>query len=146
MAVRQRAKSPAGTTAVLKEQLQGRLGEADSQTTWELLAIVVALRAWSPRLHHAGVFRLRSDSMAALAAMFRNASPAGPLNKLLLMVSLHNVDLAGGLQWLEHVPGVANVLPDHLSRMAAPQGEPLPPELAPVERVDVARDQQVWLL
>ena len=107
---------------------------------------MVALRAWSPRLEHAGVFRLRSDSMAALAALFRNASPAGPLSKLLLMLSLHNVDLVGGLRWLEHVPGVANVLPDRLSRMCAPKGEPLPPELADIDRVAVARDRGFGLL
>ena len=127
-------------------QLQAKIGEPASQTTWELLAVVVALRCWSPRLQHAGVFRLRSDSMAALSALFRNASPAGPLNELLLMLSLHNSELVGGVRWLEHVPGVANVLPDRLSRIHAPGGEQLPPELAAVERVQVERDRAFWLL
>ena len=89
---------------------------------------------------------MRSDSMAALAALFRNASSAGPLNKLLLMLSLHNSELVGGIRWLEHVPGVANVLPDRLSRIHAPGGEPLPLELEKVERVQVPRDRAFWLL
>ena len=89
---------------------------------------------------------MRSDSMAALSALFRNTSPAGPLNKLLLMLSLHNSELVGGVRWLEHVPGVANVLPDRLSRIHAPGGEQLPPELAAVERVQVERDRAFWLL
>ena len=37
-------------------QLQGKIGEPASQTTWELLAVVVALRCWGPRLEHTGVF------------------------------------------------------------------------------------------
>ena len=89
---------------------------------------------------------MRSDSMAALSALFRNASPAGPLNKLLLMLALHNSELVGGIRWLEHVPGVANVLPDLLSRVHAPGGERVPQVLAAVERVCVARDQAFWLL
>ncbi len=128
------------------EQLQGKRGEPDSQSVWELLAIVVALRAWSPRLVYEGVFRLRSDSMASLSALFRNSSPAGPMSKLLLMLSLHNAELVGGLRCLEHVPGVANVIPDRLSRVHSPQGEALPPELAAVERMDVARGSDFWLL
>ena len=84
--------------------------------------------------------------MAALAALFRNASPAGPLNKLLLMMSLHNAELVGGVRWLEHVPGVANVLPDRLSRIHAPDGESLPSELLATERIQVARDRDFWLL
>ena len=84
--------------------------------------------------------------MAALSALFRNTSPAGPLNKLLLMLALHNSELVGGIRWLEHVPGVANVLPDLLSRVHAPGGERVPQVLAAVERVCVGRDRAFWLL
>ena len=114
--------------------------------TNRILAIVVGLRAWGSRLAHTGVFRLRSDSMAALSALFRCKSPAGPLSKLLLMLSLHDSHLVGGISWLEHIPGVANVIPDQLSRVHAPQGETIPQELLAAEETKVERDRKFWLL
>ena len=133
-------------TAEDEKHLHAHIGLPDFQSIWELLAIVVALRAWKHLLTFTGVFRIRADSMVALAALHKNSSSAAALNKLLLLLSLHEVDLVGGLRFLEHVPGAANILPDLLSRLSAPGSEGLPSALRGVHRTAVHRDPAFWLL
>ena len=147
-------QSPAGdivayfTDALTSEderQLRARIGVPDHQSVWELLAMVVALKAWKHVFAHAGVFRLRADSMAALSALHKQASMSGAMNKLLLILSLHEAELVGGASVLEHVPGLVNVLPDTLSRLAAPDPPSMPAALVGVPRTAVQRDASFWL-
>ena len=134
-------------TADDERQLNARIGVPDFQSVWELLAVVVALRSWKHVFAHAGFIRVRADSMVALAALRKNSSTAGAMTKLLLMMALHESELPGGVRLLEHdVPGLANKLPDTLSRLAAPDPPEMPAELSAVPRTAVPRASNFWLL
>ena len=97
------------------------IGEAASQTVFELLAILWALQRW--RRFFRGrerVPRLRADSAGALGAVAHLASRVPAMNFLAAEISLfletHDLlDPVGS-----HVPGALNKVADYASRLAAP--------------------------
>ena len=97
------------------------IGEASSQQTFEALAALVALRAWS-HLWKAQrcVIKVRSDSISALVVVLRlktcGKGPGIVAREMALDVaeSLYRPDV------VEHVPGIANKVCDMLSRKFQP--------------------------
>ena len=114
----------------VSEEDQRRLGvvvgDPSSQAILEGLALLVALRLFSP-LAGWGQARTRtvllgvkSDSKAALGAAIKMASPTSALNAVGREIAY---DSALGDYYVyvhEHVPGVSNKVPDWLSRVHAP--------------------------
>ena len=102
------------------------MGDPSSQAILEGLALLVALRLFSP-LAGWGQARTRtvllgvkSDSKAALGAAIKMASPTAALNAVGREIAY---DSALGDYYVcvhEHVPGVSNKVPDWLSRVHAP--------------------------
>jgi len=111
-------------------------GATSGQQTWKCLGVLVALRMWlAPHREVRVCLRVRSDSTTALRPLLTlKASGAGPdfnSRELVLDLALGSYRPDVGT----HVPGVANVGPDALSRMMAPGlAKELPPYLRSVER------------
>ena len=124
-------------------------GVSDHMTTWEALGLLVAVRTWLPRFPGLQA-EVRSDSLGALRMVAKMTSPAAPLMMIARELAL---DLAAGVYDLEvvtHVPGIANVMPDALSRLEengvpSAEAKPLPASLAGVPRAPVGeRNAAFW--
>ena len=96
-------------------------GSSSGQQTWECLAVLVALRLWSEEWRRERVvLEVRGDSVAALTmAMCMKAGGSGPG-----MVSRELALLIGEATFrptvFSHIPGIANVSADGLSRRFEP--------------------------
>jgi hypothetical protein len=115
------------------------------QTTWEALAILVAVRLWLRENHDGIRIEIRSDSLSALSAAGKASSGSKSVRTILCELALDEADLVGGSCWLTHIPGKANKWPDALSRLHAPTKSSIPIELLTIERTPVVtRDQSFW--
>ena len=111
--------------------LKAKVGDSKSQQTFELLCILVALRAWLHqwRLHRVLV-RIRSDNLAALVGAARLKGKAG---LILREISYVYTEASFEPALCEHIPGVCNVLADRLSRLHEPgASEKVPAQLADI--------------
>ena len=92
---------------------------------------------------------MKSDSKAALGAAISLASPSEPLNAIGREMAFDSAQGAYFVALFEHVPGVANKVPDWLSRVRRPpaagsQG-PRPVQLDGAESLSVpVRDASWW--
>ena len=99
-------------------RLQLSVGSSAGQVKLETLAIVLGMRLWASLLCECGaVVRVASDSVAALSAMHKMASPVpvmnGPGAELaLILEESGSVQLA-----FDHIPGKLNSLADWCSRV-----------------------------
>ena len=102
-------------------RFQFEIGSCKGQAVVEALAILMAFRLWAKLFGQTfSTCRVASDSVAALGAMAKMASPNPLLNglgaELALLLEIHQVgDLA-----LEHIPGKLNCLADWCSRVFEP--------------------------
>ena len=109
--------------------------------------MLVALRTWCAQLSQGAQAELRADSLAALGAVSKLSSGAPGLGLIMREVALDEAENAVGFTWLVHVPGVANVWPDALSRLhqPAPGTKVVPERLRHVPRSQVAsRSRPFW--
>ena len=121
------------------------LGDSKGQQVWESLCALVALRGWS---HHwkgkRVVLMVRGDSVAMLTLLLKMRPKADKVNLGLIARELA-LDVAEGV--FEpvvgvHLPGVANVLADVLSRRLDPRYKAswmLPKALVGVPHMEVPR-------
>jgi hypothetical protein len=104
------------------------IGEAAGTTTWEALAILVAVRAFRPR--SGGVrIRLRSDSLSTLFAVSSMKAKAPGLSLIMAELALERAELDTDISECVHIPGVTNTIADALSRLSAPDAKSLPSEI-----------------
>ena len=112
-------------------------GDPKGQQTWESLALLVALRLWAAEWQQRKFqINVKSDSMVALVMATKLKAAGVHTNRIARELAM---DLGRGLYVpaiKEHTPGVANVLPDALSRLAAP----CPPEFQ-IELKDIPLTQ-----
>ena len=90
---------------------------------------------------------IRSDSKGALGAATKSGSTAGPLlNQVGQEISFDQACGDYRVELYEHTPGVANVGPDYLSRLHAPDAErrEAPRYLGPIEAVSVPKRDETW--
>ena len=129
-------------TTVLR-RFHARVGDSRHNTLWEALAILVAIRIWLPGTNV--LARVRSDSLAALRSIVKLQSASPDLNVIAREIAL---DATLGLYHVGvavHIPGIANKLPDDLSRMWAPEPHELPHELRHVPQHQVPDlGRQFW--
>jgi hypothetical protein len=115
------------------------------QTTWEALAILVAVRLWLKSSHDEIRVEVRSNSRSALSAAGKASSGSKSVRTILCELALGEADSVGGSCCLPHIPGKANKWPDALSRLHAPEKSSVPIELLTIERTPVGtRYQQFW--
>ena len=119
------------------------LGDSSHNTTWEALALLIAVRIWNQGL--AVLVRVKSDSLSALRSLVRMSSPSPALNAIARELALDSVVGLYKVGFAAHVPGISNILADDLSRMWAPEPHPFPTELEHVPQ-DTAppRDMHFW--
>ena len=101
------------------------IGESAGQALLEGLAALVALRVFAS-WHGWGAgtpaqVTLKSDSKAALGVALKQASPDARLNAVARELAYDQACGDYRVELYEHVAGVANVLPDYLSRLYAPE-------------------------
>ena len=122
------------------------VGSPDSQQVLEALAMLVALRTWRARWQQwRSTVAIRGDNVTMLTMVlnFKGSSPA--LSLLARELALEVANAAYKPLLAEHIPGVANVTADGLSRLHAPGGKyQLPQELAKVKRASVERRSRDW--
>ena len=127
--------------------LKANRGESAYNTLWEAPAMLVAMRLWAHKVPAGSMcFEVRSDSLAALRAFVKMASTSPTLSVILqeLALDLALADMERPSIWA-HVPGVANIEPDALSRMYAPEAKLLPACLTDVPEIEVpVRDARFW--
>ena len=119
------------------------VGESSFNTTWEALALLIAIRLWLPGTNVKA--HVRSDSLSALRSMVKLTSTSTALNAIARELALDAVVGLYSIGLAVHIPGVSNSLPDDLSRMWAPEPHAFPPALAGVpESSPPARDRGFW--
>ena len=124
-------------------RFNAKKGDSGHNTTWEALALLVAVRLWLPG--STVLARVRSDSLSALRSMVRLASRSPALNLIARELALDAVLGLYRVGIATHIPGVANNLPDDLSRMWAPCPHPFPLVLASVPEIQApSRGREFW--
>ena len=130
-------------TAFDLRKFNATIGESKFNTTWEALALLIAIRLRLPgtsvRAH------VRSDSLSALRSMVKLTSTSQALNVIARELALDAVLGLYSIGLAVHIPGVSNTLPDDLSRMWAPEPHPFPASLAGVpESAPPLRNRMFW--
>ena len=124
-------------------RFEAQRGDPAHNTTWEALALLVAVRLWLPGTQV--LARVRSDSLSALRSMAKLASSAPALNLVARELAHDQVVGLYHIGFATHIPGIANLLSDDLSRLWAPEVHSIPKELLEVARVHPPiRDRAFW--
>ena len=120
-------------------------GDPAFNTLWEALAILVGLRAWKTADRRFARVAIRSDNLGALCSLSKMAAKSPELNVILREISLDESDLSQPLLLLRHIPGVANVIADSLSRLHAPSPKVIPSALSHLHPTPLPRrDRRYW--
>ena len=133
------------------------VGRPEHQALLEALAPLVAVRLFSRggKLRPQGAWhpggmalvRVKSGSKAAIGTALRMASPDRRMNAVGRELAFDQAVGDYHIDTFVHTPGVANVSPDYLSRLSAPDAEHRlePPALRGVPRVRVpGRSAAYW--
>ena len=107
------------------EVLQRQRGSHEGQQAFESLAILVAVRLWHPTVRrHRATLSVRTDNMGALSvvAALKGKGPSLGVVARELALELGNCEFFP--RTVTHLPGVANVLADSLSRRLDPSKQP----------------------
>ena len=121
------------------------VGDCAGQQCWESLSIMVALRLWGPALQ-AMIYSLKvkSDSVGTLVMVIRMKASGEGTGLISVELALDIADSLHEPQVGEHIPGVANVLADYLSRLDAYADAPVPHPLRQVRWRDVPVRDRSW--
>ena len=131
--------------SAIDEAIHGyAIGDCKGQQTWECLAVLVALRIWKAQWTNKRCeVRIKSDNISALAMSSKMKIRASPL--IAKEIALLYSEAAHEPRIFEHVPGVANVLADALSRIYEPgTDKKLPPQLSSAKKIQVPRRSRTW--
>ena len=124
------------------DSLGVEIGSSSSQQVIEALAILIALRLWRQYWCANGVvLRIRSDSVSALT-MALKLKASGRATSIVAREIALQAAMANYFPIIaEHVPGIANCIPDVLSRRHQPSKEvwSLPAELQHIPETTVAQ-------
>ena len=115
-------------------------------SVWEALAILIALHLWGPQAPACSRFEIKSDSLAALRAIEKGTSRSKSLNAVIREIALIEARAGSSCLTTKHIPGVANTVPDALSRVTAPRPAHLPLEVSRAIRcLAPVRDDKFWI-
>ena len=106
----------------------GATPTSSDQQAAEALAILVALREWSPRWSNQRVqLSLRTDNVAALTTLVKLQPHSNSLGLIARELALDIANSAFSPDEAIHIPGLANQAADYLSRVFDPSYTPSPP-------------------
>ena len=100
------------------------IGTSEGQQAWECLAALYAMRLWAPQWQHDKLaLHLKGDSVAMLSLVLKMQPPSHSksLGILAREIALDMSEAVFEPHVLSHVPGVANCIPDSLSRRFMPK-------------------------
>ena len=99
------------------------IGCADGQQVWEALAILVAVDLWTKHWQQKRIIlKIKGDNVAALYMVIKMRPALGSGMAIVAReLALRLVDLSFPPD-AEHVPGIAHILADKLSRVYSPTG------------------------
>ena len=119
-------------------------GDSAHMPVLEALAVLIALRLWSSNLELA--YAVRSDALGAIQALAKLRSPNPGVNRVASELTLDTIQNQYAPLRLTHIDGVANVLPDFISRLTQPgAANKPPPELQSATRIEApVRDLNWW--
>ena len=126
------------------DRFSATIGESGFTTLWEALAILVAVRLWRRPDHTRVVVHVRSDSLGALKAIAKHASPSPGISTLLREFALEEAESELCFGSLDHIPGFSNTLADALSRLVAPEPKALPLALGHLQGTLVPIRSRSW--
>ena len=124
-----------------------QFGESSGQAVLEALAILVAVRTWAPHWTSAKArVHVRSDSKAALGALWKLSSPTPAINMIAREVAVDVATSDYGLEPISwgHVSGVLNEWADCLSRLTAPEPKYVPAALEAFEPETLPERTALW--
>ena len=126
-------------------EFNAKKGISKHMTLWESLALLLAARTWLVRSPGSAI-EVRSDSLGALRMMSKMASKSSEVNKIAQELALDWALDKYTVRLLRHTPGIANTVPDILSRIYSPEPKPVPIFLNSAKEVTVpARTSAFWL-
>ena len=109
------------------------------------MAVLSALRLWKPWwIHRRANLEVRSDSVSALIMLIKLKASGAGTNTVARELALDMCDALYEPNVAAHVPGVANIIADHLSRMVERPGAPMPRELDSAKMVRFQRRDALW--
>eukprot|EP00971_Amphidinium_carterae_P125058 2477746-Amphidinium_carterae.1 len=121
------------------------IGRSDYTTTWELLAILVALRSWAKAGTHTRV-AVKSDSLSACRAFLKTTYKSPLLAPIARELAIDMALQCYQITEVVHIPGVSNTVADALSRLHAPEPKRLPDAVKGLPQSSVqTRDENFWL-
>jgi hypothetical protein len=130
--------------AVDEDTFGVKIGEAAGTTTWEALAVLVAVRVLRPRTHGVRI-RLRADSLSTLFAVSSLKAKAPGLALIMSELALERAEMNVDISECTHIPGMANTIADALSRLTAPEAKSLPNEVNERDQVfPPVRGSKFW--
>ena len=108
---------------------------SEGQQVWEGLALLAALRLWRHHWQDKRVsLQVKPDSVSALIMVVKMKTSGVGTSILAREMALDIADALYEPSVCEHIPGIANVIADHLSRMSEQAGAPLPAQLCHARR------------
>ena len=122
-----------------------KVGDSAGQQMWECLVLLIALKVWQHHwLPRKTAITIRSDNYSALAmtARLKVPSSANIIGREVALIYSH---ACFEPRFVDHVPGVTNVLPDDLSRLADTSSpHELPTLLKDIAPTQVPRRDRSW--
>ena len=121
--------------------------DSTGQQAYEALALLVALRVWRSKWNtRRCCIQVATDNVSALAMVCRMQPHSKSLGAVAREIALDIADAIYEPQLVEHVPGVANVIADALSRRFDPNAAPfvLPAPLLHAEEVHPPERVETW--
>ena len=127
---------------VLKVKKMG----SEGPQVWEALALLAVLRLWREHWQDKRVsLQVKSDSVSALILVVKMKTSGVGASILAREMALDIADALYEPTVCEHIPGIANVLADHQSRISEQAGAPLPALLRHARRrYFEVRDASWW--
>ena len=114
-------------------------GGSEGQQVWEALIVLAALRLWSPHWRSIrATLMVRSDSVSALILVMRLKTSGVGTSLIAREVALDVAEALYEPHVCEHIPGISNIIADHLSRRGLSASSPLPSPFTPCEASTVS--------
>ena len=136
-------------TPLDEETISHTIGDAAGQQVWECLAALVAVRLWRDHWQkHQVRLRIRGDSVAMLTLLINMRPHSVQMRVIAQEVAIDMAQYTFVPVIAQHIPGIANVVADELSRWVQPGHSQKVPSYvqAPVKRVvPQARIHSYWL-
>ena len=128
--------------------LMTKAGGSEGQQVWEALAVLAALRLWAPYWKEVrSTLMVRSDSVSALILLMKMKTSGAGTGVIAREVALDVAEALYEPHVCEHIPGISNIIADHLPRRdpsSSSSSTPLPTALRLAKRRSFHLRDAMW--